>query len=59
MVFKDLLNLVLEFGVDGKNLDDLLLMEVEFCTSNREGLVLLSMYDHDGKICIDIGEENE
>jgi len=34
-------------------------MDVEFCTINRHGLSLLSVYESGGKICIDIGTSED
>lgn len=34
-------------------------LEVTFETSDREGLKYLSIYEDEGKVCIDIGEKDE
>lgn len=36
---------------------DIMNMEVEFCVTDSDGLELLSVYFHEGKILIDIGDE--
>ena len=41
------------------NYAGLLDMEVEFNTAGRYGLTLLSAYEQDGKILIDIGSSDE
>ena len=37
------------------DMDKLLDMEVEFCTEGEQRLELLSVYDDDGKVIVDIG----
>ena len=34
-------------------------MEIEFCTLNRGGLEVLSAYEHDGRILVDIGTDED
>lgn len=41
--------------IDDVDTAEVLGMEVEFCTINRDGLDLLSVYEHEGKILIDVG----
>lgn len=43
-------------GVDYEEAKD---MEIVFCTANRESLLLLSVYEHEGSIIIDIGDITE
>lgn len=44
---------------DGVDNEAALDMEVEFCTLGRDGLTLLSAYEHDGKILVDIGTSED
>ena len=38
---------------------DAMKLEVEFCTSDKGGMTLLSVYYSYGAICIDVGGDNE
>ncbi len=54
MTFREFIESMLD-EVDENDMDKV----VEFNTSDRLGLFYLSIYEEDGKICIDIGEDDE
>ena len=46
-------------GCGDMSAPEMLEMDVEFCTLGRDNLSLLSVYENEGKIVVDIGTEED